>query len=119
MSNSEIVTRAFAAVEANDVNGYVALFTDDAFYKAANFDPVIGPDGIRKFAAPVMEMFEKVTHDVVGMWEDGNTVIAEVMLTYRRRDAKVVTVPCVDVIKLRGDKIASLQAYVDLSPAFA
>jgi ketosteroid isomerase-like protein len=66
-----------------------------------------------------MEMFEKVTHDVVGMWEDGNTVIAEVMLTYRRRDAKVVTVPCVDVIKLRGDKIASLQAYVDLSPAFA
>ena len=55
MSNSDIVKRAFAAVEANDVNAYVSLFTDDAFYKAANFDPVIGPDGIRQFAAPVME----------------------------------------------------------------
>jgi ketosteroid isomerase-like protein len=119
VSNADIVKRAFAAVEANDVNAYVSLFSDDAFYKAANFDPVIGPDGIRRFAAPVMEMFDKVTHDVHGMWEDGNTVVAEVMLTYRRRDAKVVTVPCVDVIRLKGGKITSLQAYVDLGPVFA
>jgi ketosteroid isomerase-like protein len=119
MSNADIVRRAFAAVEANDVDTYVSLFTDDALYKAANFDPVTGPDGIRRFAAPVMDMFEKVTHEVEGMWEDGNTVVAEVMLTYRRRDAKVITVPCVDVIGLREGKISSLQAYVDLSPVFA
>jgi ketosteroid isomerase-like protein len=119
VSNSDVVRRAFAAVEANDVNTYISLFTDNAFYKAGNFDPVTGPDGIRNFAVPVMEMFEKVTHDVEGMWEDGNTVIAEVLLTYRRRDAKVVTVPCVDVIRLTGGKISALQAYVDLSPVFA
>ncbi len=119
MSNSDIVKRAFAAVEANDVNAYVSLFTDDAVYKAANFDQVIGPEGIRQFAAPVMQMFEKVTHDIKGMWEDGNTVIAEVLLTYSRRDGKVVTVPCVDVIRFEGGKIKSLQAYLDISPAFA
>jgi len=119
VSNADIVKRAFAAVEANDIDTYVSLFTDDAFYKAANFDPVTGPEGIRRFAAPVMDMFEKVSHHVEGLWEDGDTVIAEVMLTYRRRDAKVVTVPCVDVIGLRGGKINSLQAYVDLSPVFA
>ena len=120
MSNSDIVRRAFAAVEANDLDTYVSLFTDDAVYQAANFPPVIGPEGIRKFAMPVMETFSRVTHDVKAMWEpETDVVIAEVILTYTRKDGKVTALPCIDVVRLDGGKIKSLQAYLDLSPAFA
>jgi ketosteroid isomerase-like protein len=120
VSHSDTIRRAFAAVEANDVDTYVSLFTDDAVYQAANFPPVIGPEGIRQFAAPVMETFSRVSHDIKAMWEpERDVVIAEVMLTYNRKDGKVINVPCLDVIRLAGDKIKSLQAYLDLSPAFA
>jgi ketosteroid isomerase-like protein len=120
VSNTNTVRRAFAAVEANDVDTYVSLFTNDAVYQTANFPPVIGPEGIRQAAAPVMERFSKVTHDIKGMWEtERDVVIAEVVLTYNRKDGKVVTLPCLDVIKLDGGKIKSLQAFLDLSPAFA
>ena len=96
------------------------LFTDDAVYQAANFPPVIGPEAIRQFAAPVMETFSRVTHDIKAMWEpEGDVVIAEVMLTYYRKDGKVIKLPCLDVIRLEGGKIKSLQAYLDISPAFA
>jgi ketosteroid isomerase-like protein len=120
VSNINTVRRAFAAVEANDVDTYVSLFTNDAVYQTANFPPVIGPEGIRQAAAPVMERFSKVTHDIKGMWEtERDVVIAEVVLTYNRKDGKVITLPCLDVIKLDGGKIKSLQAFLDLSPAFA
>jgi ketosteroid isomerase-like protein len=46
-------------------------------------------------------------------------VIAEVILTYNRKDGKIINLPCLDVIRLDGGKIKSLQAYLDLSPAFA
>lgn len=120
MSNADIVRSAFAAVEANDLDTYVSLFTNDAIYQAANFPPVTGPEGIRQFAAPVMQMFSQVTHDVKAMWEpERDTVIAEVVLTYTRKDGKVIQLPCLDVIQLSGGKIKSLQAYLDISPAFA
>ena len=120
MANVDTVRRAFAAVEANDVDTYVSLFTDDAVYQAANFPPVIGPQGIKQFAVPVMETFSRVTHDIKAMWEpDRDVVIAEVVLTYERKDGKVTKLPCLDVIRLDGRNIKSLQAYLDLSPAFA
>jgi ketosteroid isomerase-like protein len=120
VSNTDTVRRAFAAVEANDVDTYVSLFADDAVYQAANFPPVIGPEGIKRFAAPVMETFSRVTHDVKAMWEpERDVVIAEVVLTYERKDGKVTKLPCLDVIQLDGGKIKSLRAYLDLSPAFA
>ena len=120
MSNSDTVRRAFAAVEANDLDTYVSLFTDDAVYQAANFPPAIGHEGIRQFAAPVMETFSRVTHDIKAIWEpERDVMIAEVVLTYNRKDGKIIKLPCVDVIRLDGGKIKSLQAYLDLSPAFA
>jgi len=120
VANADTVRRAFAAVEANDVDTYVSLFTDDAVYQAANFPPVIGPQGIKQFATPVMETFSRVTHDVKAMWEpERDVVIAEVILTYHRKDGKVIELPCLDVIRLDGGKIKSLQAYLDISPAFA
>jgi len=120
VSNTDIVRRGFAAVEANDVDTYVSLFTDDAVYQTANFPPAIGPKGIRQAAAPVMERFSRVTHDIKAIWEpERDVVIAEVELTYDRKDGKVIKLPCIDVIKLDGGKIKSLQAFLDLSPAFA
>jgi hypothetical protein len=67
-----------------------------------------------------MEMFSRVTHDIKAMWEpERDVVIAEVILTYNRKDGKVIELPCLDVIRLEGSKIKSLQAYLDISPAFA
>jgi len=120
MSNIDTVRRAFAAVETNDVDTYVSLFTNDAVYQSANFPPAIGPEGIRQFATPAMERFSRVTHDIKAMWEpEKDVVITEVVLTYNRKDGKVIRLPCLDVIKFNSGKIKSLQAFLDLSPAFA
>jgi ketosteroid isomerase-like protein len=118
MSNVELVKKAFAAVEANDIDQYVSMFTDDALYKIANYPAVTGPQGIREFAKPVMQMFKTVTHDIKDMWEFGDKVICEMDVTYTRQDGKVSTVPCLDIIQCEQGKVKRLQAFIDASPAF-
>ncbi len=119
MSNVELTKQAFAAVEANDVDQYITMFTDDAVYQIANYPPVTGPEGISEFAKPVMQMFTKVTHDIKGIWEFADTVICEMDVTYTRNDGKVTTVPCLDIVHFENGKIKKLQAFIDASPAFA
>ena len=116
---AELVKRLFAAVESNNVDEYVTYFTPDAIYKISNADPVIGPQGIREFALPVMQMFKSVSHNIIQMWELEETIICEMEVIYIRNDDKVFKLPCLDIIRLRGDKIQELQAFIDASPAFA
>lgn len=118
---SEIVRRMFVAVEENDVDKTVSFFTKDAFYKVGNNDPVIGHQGIRDLAGPVMQMFRKVTHEIKDMWELGvDTVVCEMNILYTRNDGKSFNIPCCDIIRFNdNNQIRSLQAFLDINPLFA
>jgi ketosteroid isomerase-like protein len=115
----EIVERLFSTVERKDVDAYLACFTEDAEYKAGNFPAVFGHQAIREFAAQIIPLFNQVEHKVKNSWQNGDTIISEMDLVYHRKDGKVVTVPCVDIVQLENGKVKSLRAYLDASPAFA
>ena len=115
----DLVNLAYTAVEANNVEEYVTFFTDDATYKVGNFDQVVGHEGIRALALPLVDMFTSVTHDIKNIWEIGDTVVVEMDITYSRKDGKISVIPCLDVIHFAGDKVRELKAYLDPSPAFS
>jgi ketosteroid isomerase-like protein len=119
--NVEVVRRMFAGVDAKaDVDGYCTFFAPDATYRAGNADAVMGHDGIKGFAAPMVATFSAVQHEVCDVWEvEKDVVVAELMVTYTRKDGKVTRVPCLDVIRFQDGKVKSLQAYLDASPAFS
>ncbi len=118
-SKLDLAKRLIAAVEANNLDEYINFFTKDGVYKIGNFDPASGHQGIREFAAPVMQAFKSVTHDNVKMWEVGDTVVCELEVTYVRNDDKVTKLPCMNIIRFQGDKVREYQAFIDVSPAFA
>ena len=62
--------------------------------------------------------FDKVLHNIKNSWRVGDTVVCELDLVYHRKDGKVVTVPCLDIIRLKDEKVKSLRAYLDAGPAF-
>jgi ketosteroid isomerase-like protein len=99
---------------------YLSFLAPDVVYKAGNYDPVVGHEGIKQFSAPMMEMFSAVKHDVRDVWEvDESTVVAEMEVTYTRKDGRSTTIPCLDVIRIQDGKVKSLQAYLDFAPAFS
>lgn len=120
---ADIVKRLFVLtdveIEDFDLEGYIAFFTEDAFYKAGNAEPVFGAEGIRKFSVPIVEKFKRLAHEVKNIWQAGDTVICQVVVIYNRKDGRVFELPTLNIIRFKGDKIRSLQAFGDPSPAFA
>ncbi len=117
MSNIDTIKHLIKLFEAMKVDEFLSLLTEDAEYRFGNYPAVTGPEGIREFAKPVMQMFKTVTHDIKDMWEFGDKVICEMDVTYTRQDGKVSTVPCLDIIQLENGKVKQLQAFIDASPA--
>lgn len=114
-----IVKRMFAAAESNNVDEYTSFFTKNAMFKVGNLPPVFGAQGIRDFEAPVRQVVKSMSHDIKAVWEQGDVVICEMEIAYTRRDGKVLTLPCINVIQIEGGKVQKLQAYLDPSPVFA
>ncbi len=115
----DIVRRLMAAVELNASDEYVSYFTDDAVYKVGNAEAVVGPESIRRLAASVIHLIEKVSHDVKNIWELGDTLICEMELRYLRKDGKTVTVPNLTIVRFEGERVRTYQAFLDASPVFS
>ena len=116
---SDVVKRMLAAAEKRYSDEYFSFFTEDALFQVGNAPPVYGPQGIRDFVAPLAQL-AAVYHDIKNMWEVGNTVICQVEVIYTRDDGKAVPpLPGCNIIRVEGDKVRELLAYVDISPLFA
>ena len=68
----ELVTRYFAAFDANDLDAIAALVTDDAFNDSAMFGDVVGPAGFTAFVAAANERNPGGGHVVHDMLVDGD-----------------------------------------------
>ncbi|MBW4561835.1 MAG: nuclear transport factor 2 family protein [Mojavia pulchra JT2-VF2] len=117
-TKSEIVRRMFEAGESMNVDNFVKFYTDDAHYQFSNFPVAYGPQGIKETSVGFLQKVAKVYHHITNIWEQGDTVICEMEVTYIRHDGKVFRLPCCDTIVFKGDKVQELRIYMDISPVF-
>ena len=89
-----LVKRMLAAVESNDIEGYLGFFAPDAEYVTGNSGPVTGTDAIRAAAANSVQNVQSVTHEVHNMFAPGDgVVIFDSDVTYARKDGKTIRIP--------------------------
>lgn len=123
MSNNDSLEKASIVrrflTETRSVDEFASYFTDDAFYQVGNSEPLLGRDRIRESAIRFRQAIKSIVHDIKQIWELGNTVFVEIEITYTRNDDKVITIPCLDVAELEGDKFKSIHIYMDISPVFS
>jgi limonene-1,2-epoxide hydrolase len=115
-TGSDLVKRLFASGKSLD--DYVSFFAEDALYRFANHPPVRGRDAIREAAAHFRQRVQRVSHDMIAMWEVGDLVICEMEITYTRLDGSTVTLPCCDIFRVKGDHIQEMRVYIDATPVF-
>jgi ketosteroid isomerase-like protein len=118
-TNTTITRKMFAAGESMNVENFVTFYTHDALYQFSNFPVVYGPQGIRDSSQPFLDKVKAVYHDIRAIWEQGDTVICQMDVTYTRHDGKIYTLPCCDTIRFAGDKVQELRIYMDITPVFS
>jgi ketosteroid isomerase-like protein len=119
IANGEQIRDLFAAFDKNDISTLAELTTPDVRLQLMNNEVVKGHrafvDAVGAFHASVAS----VRHEILELWRDGDTVIAELRVHYKRSDGHEVTLPCCNVFRLHGGCVADYRSYMDITPVYA
>jgi ketosteroid isomerase-like protein len=110
----------FAVVDAMNVATVVPLFAEDGRVVFGNGQPLVGIDEIRTGITAFFDTIAGQHHEVVKEWNVGDDTVAELKVTYDRKDGQQVTIPCVTIFHTDGaGKIDDYRVYFDAAPIYA
>jgi len=115
-TNSDLVKGLFARGESFDPQGFIEFFTDKPIYQFGNYPICFDKPSIETSTTNFFSMVSALYHDIKMLWEIGEVVFVEMDVTYWRKDGSVVTLPCMDIVRFEGNKIAELRICMDANP---
>ena len=115
-TNADIVKALFSRGEAFDSQGFVDLFTDNPVYQFGNFEICFDKPAIFDSVTAFFGMVSALYHEIKMLWEIGDVVFVEMDVIYWRHDGTSVTLPCADIVRFEGDKVAELRIFMDANP---
>jgi limonene-1,2-epoxide hydrolase len=117
MSNINTIKHLIKLFEAMKVDEFLSYFTDDAEYRFTNYPTAIGKEAIEAAVkASPLGQIKAIAFNTKYIQEKGDAVICELGIDYMRTDDSVLTLPCLNVFRMAGDKIRSMRVYMDPSP---
>ena len=104
-----------AAIEKRDVSALEACFTEDATYATAVPLPaLVGRDAIVKLFGQLLGGVSSASFEILGHSVDGDRVWTE-RIDHFVFDDKPVSIECMGIFELEGDRIKAVRDYVDMN----
>ncbi len=100
-------------------DAFVQFLTDDATFQFGNAQPVKGKQNVRDTVAAFFSSINGIGHKLLGKWQVDDVVFVQGQVTYTRQDAKMVTVPFLNLFKMNGALVSQYIIYVDVSALYA
>jgi ketosteroid isomerase-like protein len=108
----------FAAIDRRDADAFVTFLTDDATFRFANADGVVGRAAIREAVGGFFASIASLDHTLDDVWTPPGAVIVHGSVTYTRHDGSRLSVPFANVFKLQGEKIRDYLIFLDASQLY-
>jgi len=109
----------FAAIDAKDTTAFLGYLAEDAVFRFGSAPPVQGHAAIAAAVGGFFDTIAGCTHVVEQSIAQGDTLVCEGLVTYRRLDGSEVSLPFTDVLEYAGDRIRQYKIYIDIAPLFA
>jgi hypothetical protein len=105
----------FRIADSMDMEGFLALHTEDVHLTFANYPTTVGKEALRAAIGGLWSRIKGMSHSLSGIWSlyDGRVGIAESTCMYTRQDDTLFTVRPCTVLRRRGDRIEELRIHVD------
>ena len=114
----EWVEATYDALDAKDVDAFVARLTPGAEVRFGNGAPVEGRVAVRDAFTEFFRAIETVSHAFTAQLRVDDTLIIEQMVTFGRRDGTAVMLPAATVFELTDGMADRMQTYIDVTPVF-
>lgn len=113
-----MVTAMCAAVDRGDAEAFGAWFADDAVYRFANADELVGRAAVVAATEGAAGALPWVRHTVDQVAQVGDQLFCRFTIATEDRTGTELHLPCVTVIGIEGDAIVDYRVHLDMSPAF-
>jgi ketosteroid isomerase-like protein len=107
--NKALVQDVNEAMRRGDTEAFLARCTDDFVWTIVGDEPIVGKDALRKFMAQMPA--DPPDFTVESVIAEGDTVVARGVMSMAENGRDVPYAFC-DVWRIKGDKLASLNAFV-------
>lgn len=104
------------SVDAMDTEGFVGYLADDAIFRFGSSPVVAGKEAIGEAVGSFFASIKGLKHEILETWRQGNAVICQGQVIYTRKDGSDVTIPFVDIWRMRGELIGEYLIYLDIGP---
>lgn len=119
-NNLELIKKYYALVDSNKPDEFMNYFSEDAAFRFANSERIVGREEIRRAIVGLLNSINGIRHDLTNAWKvEENVVVLECDVTYTRKDNKQVVVHGAVVNVIQNGLFKEQRLYVDVSPVFA
>ncbi len=112
---NEDINNLFASIDCKDAQGFVNLFTEDASFRFGNAPVIHNRKNIREGVSLFFTSIKNLRHRITGFWEKDDVIICEGEVTYTRHDGSELTLPFVDILRMKEKLISDYRIYMDIS----
>lgn len=119
MSESLPLEDLFRAVDTKDTQRFLGFLTPDATFRFGNGPTVSGRTAIGEAVARFFASIHALDHRLLATWKDTDSLVCQGDVTYTRHDGSAVTLPFVNLFRLRDSLIREYLIYIDATPLFA
>ncbi|MGH8764948.1 MAG: nuclear transport factor 2 family protein [Burkholderiales bacterium] len=109
----------FLAIDAKDADRFASFIAEDGAFVFGNAPAVQGRQEIREAVAGFFASIRGLSHQVLGVAEEGAEVWLRGVVTYERHDGSKLTVPFSNYFEMQDGRVRHYQIYVDASALYA
>ncbi|WP_051324159.1 nuclear transport factor 2 family protein [Candidatus Solirubrobacter pratensis] len=115
----DLARGAAAALDAGDVAALAALMTDDVRLQFGSQEAIVGKEAFIAAVEASLASVAGFRHEILEAWDVGEAVVLEMTVHYRRLDGSEIRLPCCNIFRLSGGRIADYRVYMDIAPVYA
>jgi ketosteroid isomerase-like protein len=115
MTNAQRINRLFGTIDRLDVEGFLTFLAPTCRFQFGNMLPVVGTAGIKEAVQSFFESIDGLSHEIIGLWEIGNTTICHGNVTYTRKDKSDLSVPFANIMHGKSGGITEYLIFADVS----
>jgi ketosteroid isomerase-like protein len=120
VTNEQLIRDLFVATDTFDVENVLPFLDEDVWFKFGNAEPLTSRQQFKDMVIEFNASVAGIRHELVDLWTPAEDVVVTVLAVhYSRLDGSQVTLPCVDVFRIRNAAITRYEIFMDINPVFA
>lgn len=107
------VLKLFSRGESFDAEGFASLFLEAPIYQFGNAAPALDRASIATATAAFFGLLDALYHDIKTIQTVGDTAFVEMDVHYWRKNAGLIVLPCLDLLRFERGVVAELRIGMD------